>query len=242
MEPADDPHRVGRSVEEIRIAECDVFGACGDLCGDVLEHRVGVHDREPTSIHGDDRAVAAHVLAAARRLGVSGHPGGPGAGVEPGVLVEGGEAGSQRGTKLDPFDGGEVVSRTRCMEGFHKSGFELSGDHGVGAEFDQSIEVHVGVQTETDDTGTCVEFAAAKNDLFSKAGRGVHRYRDPDEVRGANRFGLELADRKVLHGDVGPGIGEPARRGGDTEGLSPEFVRGDEDGAHVRRIFAPARP
>ena len=64
--------RVLRAVEEVGIAERDVARAGGDLPARVLEHDVDRHREEPAVIDRRDRAVAAQVLAAARRLDVAG--------------------------------------------------------------------------------------------------------------------------------------------------------------------------
>ena len=65
---------VGGAVEEVGIAEGDVLRAGGDLRADVGEHDVGVHGAEAAVVDRHDRAVAAAMLAAARRLGVADDP------------------------------------------------------------------------------------------------------------------------------------------------------------------------
>ena len=68
----DDTLGVGGAVEEVGIAKGDVLGAAGDLLVDVGEHDVHRHDAELTVVDGHDRAMAAAMLAAARRLGGAG--------------------------------------------------------------------------------------------------------------------------------------------------------------------------
>ena len=71
VEPFDNPHRVRGPVEEVRIAERDVAGACRDLTRDVGEDDLGLHHAELAVVDRDDRTVAAQMTAAAARLGVT---------------------------------------------------------------------------------------------------------------------------------------------------------------------------
>jgi hypothetical protein len=68
------PHRVDRAVEEVWIAEGNVFGSCRDLLVDVLQHDLGLNDPEPTLIDRNNRAVPTEVPAAPARLGVTRDP------------------------------------------------------------------------------------------------------------------------------------------------------------------------
>src|SRR5712671_2847157 len=69
MHGLDNRQRMRRSVEEIRIAECDVPRARRHLLPDVRKHYVAFHHAKRTVKHRHDRTVPAKVLAAARRLG-----------------------------------------------------------------------------------------------------------------------------------------------------------------------------
>ena len=69
---ARDAQRVRRPVEKIGIAEVDVARAGGDLRARVVEHDVGGNGEEAPAVHGRNRTVPAQVLAAARRLDVTG--------------------------------------------------------------------------------------------------------------------------------------------------------------------------
>src|SRR5437870_472961 len=60
---------VGRTVEEIRIAERDVLSAGADLRIDISEHDLRSHDSKLPAIDGDHRTVATYVLAPAARFG-----------------------------------------------------------------------------------------------------------------------------------------------------------------------------
>ena len=61
--------RVGRSVEEVGIAERDVLGAGGHLRADVAHHDVERNRAEGAAVDRHDRTVPAQMLAAARRVG-----------------------------------------------------------------------------------------------------------------------------------------------------------------------------
>ncbi len=67
-----DAQRVLRTVEEIGIAEVDVPRARGDLRARIRQHDVRRHRIEAALVDGRDRAMAAEVLAPARRLDVAG--------------------------------------------------------------------------------------------------------------------------------------------------------------------------
>ena len=61
MHGAGDAQRMPGSIEEIGIAEGDMFGAGGDLVANVREHDVFRDDEEAPVIHRRDRAVRAQV-------------------------------------------------------------------------------------------------------------------------------------------------------------------------------------
>ena len=89
----DDGHRVAGAVEEIGIAEGDVLRAGGDLAANVFEHDIGLHDAKHAAVDGYDGAVAAEMLAAARRFGVA-HTARAGLGAKVGVGAERRQAGA----------------------------------------------------------------------------------------------------------------------------------------------------
>ncbi len=72
MESFDDGTGVAWAVEEIRVSECNVPSAGVDLLADIGKHDFPLHHAEIALIHGDDRAVAAKVLAAAGSLCIAG--------------------------------------------------------------------------------------------------------------------------------------------------------------------------
>ena len=61
-------HRVGGTVEEIRVAEGDVLRARGDLLANVFEHHVAAHHPEMPAVNRHHRTMPAQMLAAAARL------------------------------------------------------------------------------------------------------------------------------------------------------------------------------
>jgi hypothetical protein len=68
MHRRDHLHRMGRAVEEIRVAERHVFRTGANLLGNVGQHHVDRHHAEPALIDGHHRAVTAQVLAASAGL------------------------------------------------------------------------------------------------------------------------------------------------------------------------------
>src|SRR5260221_14716945 len=59
---------VRRSVEEIRIAECDVLRSSSHLLSDILDDHVALHDTECAVVDRNDRTVTTKELEAARRF------------------------------------------------------------------------------------------------------------------------------------------------------------------------------
>ena len=68
---AGDFTRMARAVEEVRVAKRDMRGPGRHLLADVCQHRRGGHDEKASVVDGHDRAVAAGVQAAARRLDIA---------------------------------------------------------------------------------------------------------------------------------------------------------------------------
>ena len=71
MQLADDGQSVRGTVEKIGIAKGDVFGAGTDLPADIFEHHFARNDAENPIVDGNNRTVAAEMLAAAAGLGVT---------------------------------------------------------------------------------------------------------------------------------------------------------------------------
>ena len=88
----DDPERMGRTVEEVGVAEGDVLRPGGGLLPDVGENHLAGHDPEAPVVHGNDGTVPAKMLAAAARLGESDDPLSSVRELEPGVAVERGRS------------------------------------------------------------------------------------------------------------------------------------------------------
>ena len=88
VELFDDSQAVGGSVEEVRVSEGDVLGACPDLSTYVLQNRLTWHGGESTAVHRDDRAVPTGVFAPAGGFGVPDHLLAYAWDPEPGVLIE----------------------------------------------------------------------------------------------------------------------------------------------------------
>src|SRR5207247_5571042 len=63
--------RVGRAVQEVRIAEGDVPGSRRHLLADIGHDHGGGHGEEAAAVHGRDGAVTAKVQAATARLDVA---------------------------------------------------------------------------------------------------------------------------------------------------------------------------
>ncbi len=101
----DEPPGVRRAVEEIGIAERDVLGPALDLRGDVGQRDVDRDDAELPAIDRHDRAMAAQVLAAARRLGVADHAPGAVGHLERRVAIQRGQIAPVRGDEPQPRDG-----------------------------------------------------------------------------------------------------------------------------------------
>src|SRR5215510_2196310 len=68
MQRFNDPSRVSRTIEEIRIAERDVAGTLFDLRTHIGEDRFYGHDPELAVVDRHDRAMPAAVLAASGRV------------------------------------------------------------------------------------------------------------------------------------------------------------------------------
>jgi hypothetical protein len=71
MQGFDDGCGVAGTVEEIRIAESDVFGAGSHLAANILQDDILLYHAKSPVVHGDHRAVPAQVFAAAARFGVA---------------------------------------------------------------------------------------------------------------------------------------------------------------------------
>jgi hypothetical protein len=72
-QPFDDAPGVRGTVEEVGIAKRDVLRAGRDLRPHIVEHHIDREGAEGAAVHRHDRAMAAEVLAAARRLCCTNH-------------------------------------------------------------------------------------------------------------------------------------------------------------------------
>src|SRR2546427_13151105 len=61
-------HRVANAVKEVRIAERDVLGSCGNLAAHVFEHHIAADDSKDALVNRHNGAVPAQMLAAAARF------------------------------------------------------------------------------------------------------------------------------------------------------------------------------
>jgi hypothetical protein len=61
----------------------------------------------------------------------------------------------------------------------------------------------------------------------------VHRQVERDHVRRLHSVLVEPLTRKILNDHFCAGPPQPRRRRGETEGLAPEFIRGEQDDSHV---------
>ncbi len=95
----DDAHGVGRSVEEIRIAESNVLSPGRDLLADVLQHHLRLNDPKRALIHRHHRTMPAQVLAPAAGFGVT-HPLPRSINAQLGIFFERRQSGSQRSEEL----------------------------------------------------------------------------------------------------------------------------------------------
>jgi hypothetical protein len=68
-----DPACVHWTIEEIRIAKRNVFGAHRHLLVDIVENCLNSHNTELTVVHGNDRTVAASVFTPARGVSCAGN-------------------------------------------------------------------------------------------------------------------------------------------------------------------------
>src|ERR1700730_16680271 len=105
-----DSHGVGRSIEEIRIAECNVLGSRGHLPTDVLQHHLWLNDAKGTLIYRHHRTMPAQVLAPAARFGVArALPRSPLCSIDTqlGVFFERRQPGSYRSEELQPVERNE---------------------------------------------------------------------------------------------------------------------------------------
>ena len=59
------------TIEEVRIAKGDVLSAGGNLLADIREHDFAIDDAKDAVVYRNDRAMAAKMLAAAARFGVT---------------------------------------------------------------------------------------------------------------------------------------------------------------------------
>src|SRR5207237_3604838 len=71
VQRTDELHGVAGAVQEVRVAEGDVPGACCDQPADVRQHDVPRDREEASTVHGRDGTVEAGVQAAATRLHVA---------------------------------------------------------------------------------------------------------------------------------------------------------------------------
>ena len=92
VERFDQRDGVADAVEEIWIAEGDVFGAGFHLAADVFEDHVVRDYAERAVVDGDDRAMAAEMFAAARGFGVTGDARGAVGESQRGITIERGQS------------------------------------------------------------------------------------------------------------------------------------------------------
>src|SRR6185312_16625612 len=127
------------SIEEVRIAKADMFGAALDLLADVGQYRLGIHNPKLAVVNGDNRAVAAAVLASAGCLGVTANAGAAVGHFQTGVLFERGKSAAIRKGELQPGKrGGRLRMQLRAGE-INELRFELRSEHGINAGGAQSI-------------------------------------------------------------------------------------------------------
>src|SRR6266568_885772 len=68
----DDCEGVRGPVKKVRIAECDVLGACIDLLADIFEHDVPLHNAKNSVVDRNDGAMTAKVFASPAGFGIAG--------------------------------------------------------------------------------------------------------------------------------------------------------------------------
>src|SRR5574341_172250 len=67
----DDWDHMTGSIEKIRVTEGDVARARFDLIANICQHHVALHDAELSTVHRDNRTMAAQMLAAAACFGIT---------------------------------------------------------------------------------------------------------------------------------------------------------------------------
>ena len=231
-----DAHRVGHPVPEVRVPEGDMLGAGLDLLGDVGEHDVPLHDPEPAVVDRDDRAVAAAVPAAAAGLGVAGESGAAVGHLELRVAFEARKTAAVGHPEPLPGQGhGWCRSPSPVAHEPGELRFELTPDHGHGAETAQKLGVGRGVEAEKAQLDVRVQAPDVGDDLDGEAGGGVHGHVERHEIGGGDGHLVEGRSREVDARHPGADLRQPRRRAGQPERLMPALVRGDKDDVHRLR-------
>jgi len=132
----DDGERVGDGVEEVRVAEGDVFRAGLDELVDIGEDSLGLNEAEAAAVDGGDGAVGALVGATSAGFDVAGDSLFV-ADAEAGVGAEGWEAGALRAREVLTGEDGvgsdadETAEAMLVREG-DEAGFVLAADDVIG--------------------------------------------------------------------------------------------------------------
>ena len=256
-----DPQGMGRTVEEVWITERNVLRSGRDLLPDVGEDHLARHDPEAPVVHRDDGAVPAQVLAAPARLREPDDPLLAARQLEPGVLVERGQAAPVRNEEADlvevdgrrgsvarfGLDGrsrGAVAVVRAAVPAFtgkgDEGGLDLSAQHRLRSELAEVRLVDGGVEPEHGEPRAGRELAEPAEGGGGDPARGVHREMDRDKARVEERLRVEPFTREVDAAHLEARVAKPRCRLGEPERLAPELVGVDE---HDResRIRADSR-
>ena len=261
---ADDRERVADAIEKIGIAEGDVPGARGDLLADIGENRLFFHDAENAIVHGDDRAMAAAMFAAAASFGVAGDAVTAVRQDDAGVAREGGKTGAVRGEELLAAEGNGGW-RGRCArevkagaqagldagriagaagsERIRESGerlLELSAEEVADAELAEALFGQRGIEPINAEFRGGIEGAQSGDEREGKAGGCVHGDKAGDEAGVADGGLAEFLAGEVEGGDLMAAVAEPSGGRSKAEGLVAQFVGGDQEYVHELSI-APWR-
>ena len=243
-EPLDDRHRVADTVEKIRVTERNVPGARCDLRANVSHDDVDGDDAEAAVVDRHDRTVAAPVLAATARLGVSGRPA-LAAPLQRRVLRERRQSAAIRHEEVHAWNAPSAGTCRRASDVCSGASGTDGGSGRVGDRLDKRIlelapndrryalltehrRVKRGIQAVGDQPRARVERAHPGDHRHRQPRGRVHRKKECDRYRPPHDVFAEPLLRQVGADDIDASRPERGRGRREPEGLSPEVIRGDE--------------
>jgi LPS-assembly protein len=229
VEGARDRESMARAVEKIGVDEVDVLSARVYELPHVGEDGVLGDDEEPTSVHRRDRTVTAEVETTAGALDRS-HSLAPAVGKsELRVAGERRERPAGGDGEIEALENGSRSTRVPSpvaerRDSFRERPFELAAQDRVHSRREQQLRVQGRVEAVEAQVRERVQRAEPGDDLEGDAESGMHRDRNPDEIRCPHPRFVERLDREIEGVGVDSGALQEREGRREAQGLPAELV------------------